>query len=279
MVEKPLCNDLAEAKELRDLVNEAGCAVAMTHTYAGYPMIREMRARVLAGEIGAIRLVHVEYLAGGLATAVEFGPDADKRWRLKPERSGPSLVLCDIGTHAHHLVSFVSGLPFETVSADVGTLIPGRKVHDVAQVRFRLAGGVRGRLDSCNAAAGMSNHLLLRVYGERGHLEWVHRRHHQLAIASLDGDIRIIGSGQPNLSSDAQIATRLMRPGHPEGLQEAVANLYCGLADMMLERRGLPSSGAPRLVPTIDDGVAGLAFVMACLESSARDGAIVSLRD
>jgi predicted dehydrogenase len=240
-------------------------------------MVREMRARLLGGEIGAIRLVQVEYLAGGLATAVELGPDADKRWRLKPERSGPSLVLGDIGTHAHHLVSFVTGQPFEAVSADVGTLLPDRKVHDVALVRFRLGSGVRGQLEVSNAAAGMSNHIRLRVYGETGHMEWLHSKHNELAIASLDGNIRLVGLGQPNLAADAQNASRLMRPGHPEGLQEAVANLYCGLADMMLARRDHPTSGAPRLVPTIDDGVAGLAFVTACLESSNRDGAMVPL--
>ncbi len=208
-------------------------------------MVRDMRARILAGEIGAVRLVHVEYLAGGLATAVEQAPDADQRWRLKPDRSGPSLVLGDIGTHAHHLVSFVTGLPFEAVSAEVGTLLPGRAVHDLAQVRFRLAGGVRGRLDACNAAAGMSNHILLRVYGETGHIEWLHRKHGQLAIAALDGSVRIVSHGQPNLTLDAQQSSRLGRPGHPEGLQEAVANLYCGLADVMLSQRGCKPSGLP----------------------------------
>jgi hypothetical protein len=108
-------------------------------------------------------------------------------------------------------------------------------------------------------------------------MEWLHSKHNELAIASLDGNIRLVGLGQPNLAADAQNASRLMRPGHPEGLQEAVANLYCGLADMMLARRSHPTSGAPRLVPTIDDGVAGLAFVTACLESSNRDGAMVPL--
>jgi predicted dehydrogenase len=277
MMEKPLCNDLGEARVLRELAVSTGCAVAVTHTFSGYPMLREMRARVLAGEIGAVRLVLVEYLAGGLATAVELGPDADKRWRLKPERVGPSLVLGDIGTHAHHLVSFVTGQPFARVSADVGTLLPDRKVHDVAQVRFRLAGGARGQMEVSNAAAGMSNHIGLRVFGETGHMEWQHRKHNELAIASLNGEIRTIAAGQPMLSVDAQSSLRLMRPGHPEGLQEAVANLYCGFADMMLARRGRPTSGAPRLVPTIDDGVAGLAFVTACLESSERDGAVVRL--
>jgi predicted dehydrogenase len=278
MIEKPLCNDLAEAVTLQQAVRASGCAVALTHTYSGYPMVREMRARILAGEIGAIKLVQTEYLSGGLATAVESAVDADQRWRLKPDRSGPSLVLADIGTHAHHLISFVTGLPFASVSAEVGTLMPGRKVHDVAQVRFRLANGARGRLDACNAAPGMSNHILLRVYGETGHMEWVHRNHGQLVIASLDGDRRIVSHGQANLTFDAQRSTRLARPGHPEGLQEAVANLYCGLADMMLSRRGHPASDTPRLVPTISDGVAGLSFVAACLESSARDGATVALQ-
>lgn len=277
MIEKPLCNELGEALELRDLAASSGCAVAVTHTYSGYPMVREMRARCLAGEIGALRLVQIEYLAGGLATAVGLGPDADQRWRLKPERSGPSLVLGDIGTHAHHLVSFVTRQPFERVSADVGTMVPGRKVHDIAQVRFRLADGTRGQLEVSNAAAGMSNHIRLRVYGEKGHMEWRHGRHNELAIAALNGEVRCISGGQPMLTADAQHSTRLMRPGHPEGMQEAVANLYCGLADMMLARRGYAGSGAPRLVPTIDDGVAGLAFVMACLESSARDGTVVRL--
>src|SRR6201987_4681095 len=117
-------------------------------------MVREMCSRGIACGIGAIRMVQIEYFAGGLATAVELGPDGDKRWRLKPERVGPSLVLGDIGTHAHHLVCFVTGQPFATVSADVGTLLPDRKVHDVAQVRFRLAGGARGQMEVSNAAAG-----------------------------------------------------------------------------------------------------------------------------
>ena len=277
MIEKPLCNELDEARALQQLATSKGCAVALTHTYSGYPMVREMRARCLAGEVGALRLVQVEYLAGGIATAVELGPDAERRWRLKPERSGPSLVLGDIGTHAHHLVAFVTGQPFERVSADVGTMVPGRKVHDVAQVRFRLAGGTRGQLEVSNAVAGMSNHIRLRVYGETGHMEWQHSRHNELTIASLSGEIQTISGGQPMLTADAQHSSRLRRPGHPEGLQEAVANLYCGLADMMLARRGLPTSGASVLVPAIDDGVKGLAFVMACLESSARDGAVVKL--
>ena len=277
MVEKPLCNDFEEALALKREVLVSERSVALTHTYSGYPMVREMRARLAAGEIGAVRFVEVEYYAGGLATAVERVAGAEQRWRLKPERSGPSLVLGDIGTHAHHLVRFVTGAALANLSAEVTTLLPGRQVHDFAQVRFRLDNGARGRLDACNAAAGMSNHILLRVHGEKGFLEWTHRRHGELTFASLDGTRHIIEKAQPNVSDAASRATRLNRPGHPEGMQEAVANLYAGLADRMLAKRGHPGSGLDALVPDIDEGVAGLAFVEACLESSERGGASVML--
>jgi len=280
MVEKPLCNDLAEARDLRDLARRSGCAVAVTHTYSGYPMLREMRARVLGGAIGTVRLVTVDYFAGGNAALVEATPEGAMRWRLNPQVSGPSLVLGDIGTHGHHLVSFVTGLPFESVSAEVGALLPGRKVHDIAQIRFRLEGGARGRLDVCNAAAGTSNELSIRVFGETGHLAWEHRDHGRLRHATLDGDVTIMGAGQPNLSQAAGEATRLQRQGHPEGLTEAVANLYAGVAEMILAPRGLgPVTGLARLTPSVDAGVAGLAFVMACLDSSAAGGAQVPLSD
>jgi predicted dehydrogenase len=277
MVEKPLCSDLSEACSLREIAAQTGRAVTITHTYAGYPMVRDMRARILAGEIGEIRLVQVEYMAGGLATRVEDAPDADKRWRLNPEISGPSLVLADIGTHAHHLVTFVTERRFEALSAEVGTLMPGRRVQDFAQVRFRLQGGARGRLDACNAAAGTSNEGMICAYGEFGYIQWEHRKHGRLSIANLDGDVRIVGGGQSNLTGAGKDATRLMRPGHPEGLHEAVANLYCGFADLMLARRtGELPTEASRLTPSIEDGVAGLAFVRACLDSSAAGGAAVT---
>jgi predicted dehydrogenase len=277
MVEKPLCNDFREALELKREVLSSGRSVVLTHTYSGYPMVREMRARIAAGEVGVVRFVEAEYYAGGLATAVEREAGAERRWRLKPERSGPSLVLGDIGTHAHHLVRFVTGKTLASLSAEVATLLPDRQIHDFAQVRFRLDNGARGRLDACNAAAGMSNHILLRVHGEKGFLEWTHRRHGELTFVSLDGNRHIVEKAQPNLSDAAERATRLMRPGHPEGMQEAVANLYAGLADLMLARRGHAGSGLDEFVPGIEEGVAGLAFVEACLESSKRGGASVTL--
>lgn len=278
MVEKPLCNDLAEARELAALARQSGVAVALTHTYSGYPMLREMRARILDGQIGAVRLIQIDYLAGGNATLVEATPEGAARWRLNPEISGPSLVLGDIGTHAHHLVSFVTGEAMATVSADVGTLVPGRKVHDIAQIRFRQAGGARGRIEVSNAAAGASNLFVIRVFGETGHLAWSHGAPNELLLGRLNGDIVVTGAGRPDLSAAARDATRLSRPGHPEGLIEAIANLYCGFADLILARRGLkPITDMAKLTPSIEDGVAGLAFIMACLESSAAGGASTPL--
>ena len=273
MVEKPLCNDLAEARELAALARESGVAVALTHTYSGYPMLREMRARILDGQIGAVRLIQIDYLAGGNATLVEATPEGAARWRLNPEISGPSLVLGDIGTHAHHLVGFVTGEAMTTVSAEVGTLVPGRKVHDIAQIRFRQAGGARGRIEVSNAAAGASNLFVIRIFGETGHLAWSHGAPNELLLGRLNGDIVVTGAGRPDLSAAARDATRLSRPGHPEGMIEAIANLYCGFADLILARRGLrPMTDMAKLTPSIEDGVAGLAFVMACLESSASGG-------
>lgn len=278
MVEKPLCNDLGEARELAALARESGVAVALTHTYSGYPMLREMRTRILGGEIGAVRLIQIDYLAGGNAMLVEATPEGATRWRLNPEISGPSLILGDIGTHAHHLAGFVTGEAMASVSADVGTLVPGRKVHDVAQIRFRLVGGARGRIELSNAAAGASNLFTIRIFGETGYLGWSHGAPNELQLGRLNGDIVLTGAGRPDLSAAARDATRLSRPGHPEGLIEAIANLYCGFADLILARRGLrPATDMARLTPSIDDGVAGLAFVMACLDSSAAGGASTPL--
>jgi predicted dehydrogenase len=278
IVDKPLCNDLAQARELAELARAKNLVLALTHAYAGYPMVRDARARVARGEIGELRMVQVEYLGAGLARKVEDQADARRRWRLDRSRSGPSLVLGDIGTHAHHLACFVAGRPIVELSAEVGTLMPGRMVHDYAQIRFRLDGDVRGAMTVCQAAAGAENDILVRVFGSLGHVEWRHSDHNHLKLGFLDGETRIYGRGQPNVTPEAARATRIARGGHPEGLHEAFANLYSDFAIAIRAiRAGKSARAAAPDLPDVMDGVAGLAFVEAALASSAARGANTAL--
>ena len=277
IVDKPLCNDAAEADELARIVAKAGVASVVTHTYAGYAMIRQARALIADGAIGELRFAAMEYFGSGLALKVEELPDAHRRWRLRPEKSGASLVLGDLGTHAHHLVNFVAGAKMTALSAEVGTLMPGRAVHDWASLRFRLAGGARGAMTISQAAAGAENHIALRVFGAKGHVEWMHRDHEHLRLALQDGETRIYGKGQPNLAPIAAQAARLPRSGHPEGVFEAFAVLYADFADAMLARRAGRPPDAATPSPSVADGAAGVRFVHAALASSRDDGRWVEL--
>jgi predicted dehydrogenase len=274
MVDKPLANSVAEAAAIAQAAATRGVVLAVTHGYSGYPMLREARALVAAGRIGALRMMQVEYFGAGLAARVEDAPDASRRWRLDPARSGPSLVLGDIGTHAHHLTCFVAGEAVAAISAEVGTLMPGRQVQDYAQARFRLAGGARGSMVLCQGAAGAENHILLRAFGAEGHIEWRHALHNELRLAPLDGFPMTLSRGHPMLSPAATRATRFRRTGHPEGLHEAFANLYLDFTEQAVaRRRGVPPDPLALDLPGAQAGLDGLRFVEAALRSSARDGA------
>ncbi len=278
MIDKPMTNTVAEAEDVAKAAAASGIALCVTHGYSGYPMIREARALVAAGRIGALRMLQVEYFGAGLAAPVETLPGAAQRWRLDPARSGPSLVLGDIGTHAHHLACYVAGERMASLSAEVGTLMPGRVVQDYAQARFRLAGGARGSMTLCQGAAGAENHILLRVFGAEGHLEWRHAAHNELRLAPLDGFPMILSRGHPTLSAAATRATRFRRTGHPEGLHEAFANLYADFAEQAAARRlGVSADPLARSAPGAAEGLDGVRFVAAALRSQARDGAWVDV--
>jgi predicted dehydrogenase len=279
MLDKPVANSLEDAEDIARAAAAHGVALAVAHAYSGYPMLREARAMVAAGALGTLRFVQVEYLAGGLAGEVEAAPDAGRRWRLDPAKSGPSLVLGDIGTHAHHLACFVAGRRMAAISAEVATLAPGRAVQDYATARFRLDDGTRGSMVVCQAAAGTENHILLRVFGALGHLEWRHDRHNELRFAPLEGYPQTLSRGHPTLSAEALHATRFPRTGHPEGLHEAFANLYRDFAEAAAARRLGVAPAALTLFPTVADGVEGLRFVTAALASEAAAGAWISLSD
>jgi predicted dehydrogenase len=278
MVDKPLTNHVPEAEKLAREAATHGVVICVTHAYSGYPMIREARAMVAAGKLGALRAVQVEYFGSGLAAQVELSPDAQKRWRLDPAKSGPSLVLGDIGTHAHHLATYVTGEAFAAVSAEVGAVMPGRVVHDYAQLRFRLAGGARGAMTLCQGMAGAENLIMLRVIGSDGHLEWRHAAHNDLRFCPLEGYPTILSRGHATLSPEATHATRFRRTGHPEGLHEAFANLYSDFAEQCAARRlGIAPDPLATTAPGAAEGVAGVRFVEACLASESRVGAWVTM--
>lgn len=271
--DKPLANSLAEARDLLAQVRRAGAVFCLTHTYAGYAMLREARALIAAGRIGAVRLIQAEYLQSGMALRHEDGPlTAKLRWKLDPARGGPSLVLGDIGTHAFHMAEFVSGCRAASVSAELGALVPGRMVHDYAAAQLRFARGARGTLLVSQAAAGTENDATIRVFGALGHVAWRHRDPNSLTLALQGEAPRRIGRGDPGLSP---VSARLVRQprGHPEGFREAMATLYADAAEAMLARRtGIPADPLALDTPGVEDGVRGLAFIDAALRSAAADG-------
>ncbi len=270
--DKPMVNDAAQARQLAQLVKSTGLAFCLTHNYSGYPMVRQARAMVEAGVLGALRIVQVDYFQSGMALPVERGTLTDRqRWKLDAQRSGPSLVLGDIGTHAHQLACFVTGGQVTQVSADVGAVMPGRVVDDYAAILWRFDHGARGACVVTQAAAGAENNLTLRVYGEKGMLEWQHAAPNYLRHAPQGAPVQVLGRGDPWLDARSLGCIRVSR-GHPEGFTEAFANLYAEFAEAILAARaGTPLAEA--WFPTVEDGLQGIRFVEAAVQSSRQSGA------
>jgi predicted dehydrogenase len=270
--DKPLANSLADATAIARAAE--GHVFCLTHAYTGYPMIRQARAMVAAGVIGELRAIQVEYLQAGMSTPVEGGELTPKlRWKLATERSGPSLVLGDIGTHAHHLACHVSGRALTRLSADLGAIVPGRRVDDYGAMLLRFQGGVRGTLVSSQALAGTENDITLRVFGSEGHLGWTHRENNHLTLALNGRPVQRLARGDADLLPAARRVLRIAR-GHPEGLTEAFANLYRDAAEAIAARiTGIAADPLALDFPTAADGVAGLAFVEGAL-ASRRGGGI-----
>jgi predicted dehydrogenase len=266
--DKPMTEDLAEALDLVARVRSSGRLFALAHAYTAYPMTRHARQLVQDGAIGAVRLVQVEYIQAGLATRLEDGPLTNRlRWVLDPERSGKALVLSAIGCHAQHLACFVAGQPVARVTADVGTLMPGRRVVDHVSALLEFANGARGTFTVTQAAAGGENDIRLRVYGEKGMLDWWHRDPSYLTLALQGEPARRIGRADAYLPPEIIAAGRTPR-GHPEGLREAFANLYAELAQERMARElGEPAPVRP--YPRVEDGAHTMAFIEACLASQA----------
>jgi predicted dehydrogenase len=263
--DKPLTTDLVSAVSLARKVKAAGAEFCLTHCYTGYPMVRQARAMVRAGAIGPVRQLHLQYVQGYLAAE-----DVPPGWRLDPARIGGSMILIDIGTHAHHLGAYVTGLDLESLCADVGHVVPGRQVDDYASLLLRYSNGARGSMWVTNAASGAEHGLSFRIFGQAGGLEWHQEEPNSLVHRKREGFEEIVTRRKDSLVVDAARQVTRVEIGHPEGYLEAFANLYSDFARAVVARmRNESSDQIDRAFPTVEDGVKGLAFVEAAIQSSA----------
>ncbi len=282
IIDKPMVTTLSDGVALQEIVERAGIVCCVTYNYSGYPMVRHAASLVREGAIGAIRKVLVEYHQGWLATALEQSGQKQAAWRCDPAQAGAGGSIGDIGTHAEQLLRCVTGLEVVELSADLTSFVEGRALDDDGLIRLRLSGERAAQRDRRSTAKGLisvsqvcvgeQNNLTLRVYGESGSLWWKQEEPNSLRIALLDGEERVLSRGV--VSGDAASATRLP-PGHPEGFIEAFANIYRGVADAIVAKTSDISTIA--IHPTVVDGVAGVAFVEACVKSHAAQGAWIEM--
>jgi predicted dehydrogenase len=267
--DKPLAASLDEGLALRALARDSGRIFAVTYNYTGYPMVRQARAMIAAGALGPLRLVQVEYVQDWLSTPLEETGHKQAAWRTDPARSGKGGAIGDIGTHAFNLAEFVTGLTVESLCAELTHFIPGRRLDDNAQILLRLSGGARGSLWATQVAPGHENGLRLRVYGEKGGMEWRQEDPNVLRVAMLGEAPRLVTRGSSAAVPDATRVTRIPA-GHPEGYLEAFATLYGEIATAIHARRQGVAVPPEVIFPGIEDGLRGMAFVEAAVRSSER---------
>ena len=265
MCDKPATLNLAEAQALAGIVRASGRLYGLTHTYTGYPMVREARAIIARGDLGRVRKIVVEYAQGWLSRPLERdGDNKQAGWRSDPALSGVGGCIGDIGVHAFNIAEFVSGVRVEQLCADLGSVVPGRALDDDCNVLLGFEGGARGVLIASQISAGARNGLRLQVYGETGGLTWSHERPTELTVDHLDGATQTLHAGSAYLSAPARAITRLPT-GHPEGFIEAFATLYRDFADAIVAGR---TDAAP--VPGIIEAVRGMAFIETAVAASGR---------
>jgi predicted dehydrogenase len=273
--DKPLTTTLKDANELAALVERSGCVFVLTHNYTGYPMVRQARQMVADGLLGKIRVVQAEYAQDWLTTKLEDTGQKQAEWRTDPARSGPAGSTGDIGTHAMNLACFVTGLELDSLASDLATFVEGRPLDDNAHVMLRFAGGAKGMLWASQVAPGNENALRLRVYGDKGGLTWAQEDPNYLHLTPLGEPPRLIRRGGAGAGLVAGRVTRIPA-GHPEGYLEGFANLYGDAAELIWARlEGREPDPAATLVPTVRDGVAGVRFIEAVVESNRNGGAWV----
>ena len=271
--DKPMTNTLAESNNVVQKVEETGLVFCLTHNYTGYPLVRQARAMVKAGDLGTIRLVQVEYVQGGKADEVDPDTDEALPWRYDPVLGGPSLVMGDIGTHAHNLVRFISGLEVSEVSAEIGHVVPGRLADDFGAAMLRFDNGARGTFWVTQTAAGVENCLRIRVSGTKGSVEWEQERPTLLTFKPISGPVQTFTPNGPGSYPAAKRASRIVA-GHPEGFHESFANIYSDAAEAIAARRsGKDVDPLAQDFPDHSDGASGVVFVAAAVASSKNAGA------
>ncbi len=269
--DKPLTSTLEDAYALRDLVNASGKLFVLTHNYTGYPMVRQAREMIAAGALGAIRVVQVEYPQAWLTTKVEDTGSKQATWRVDPAKSGAGGAIGDIGTHAYNLAAFATGLELDAVSADLTSFVEGRRLDDNVHILLRYKGGAKGMLWASQVAPGNENGLRLRVYGEKGGLEWSQEDPNYLWFTPHGEPKRRITRGGDGAGPAAARVTRVPF-GHPEGYLEGFATIYAEAARAIRAKREGRAPDPDVIYPTVDDGVKGMEFIDASVRSSKADG-------
>lgn len=258
LIDKPMTTTTGQARSLVAAAQRAGVIGAVSYNYSGYPMVRQASEMVRSGAIGAVRRVYVEYHQGWLATDLESSGHKQASWRADPAQAGAGGAIGDIGTHAEHLLRFITGLEIQSLCADLTSFVPGRRLDDDAAALLRLSNGARATLTASQVCIGDENNLSIRVHGELGSLAWRQESPNELVISMLDGPRQTLTRGSGGLAPSAADATRLPT-GHPEGFIEAFANIYKDVAAAVIARR--TGAEAPAPFPTLADGLKGVEFV------------------
>lgn len=269
IIDKPLAFSVQEAKGLKKVVEKTGLILALTHTYTGYPLVKEARNAIATGKIGKVRKVYVEYPQGWLTIMKEKLGNKQADWRTDPKRSGPGGAIGDIGTHAANLAEYITGLEITEVNAMLNSVVKGRKIDDDASMLLRFNNGATGVLLATQVAAGEENNLNIRIYGEKGGMEWKQEEPNTLIMKWLDRPKEIVRAGWfEYLSEAAKLNTRVPW-GHPEGYFEAFANIYMAFARAVRAfKPGKRIDPAKFDFPDVNDGVRGMAFVETVIKSA-----------
>lgn len=275
--DKPATFDLAESKELAALVKKTGLIYGLTHNYTGYPLVKEAKDMIKAGKLGKIRKVVVEYPQGWLATNIEQSGQKQASWRTDPTKSGAAGCVGDIGTHAENLAEYISGLKISELAADLTTFVEGRQLDDDANILLRFDNGAKGVLHCSQISVGEENNLNIRVWGEKGGIEWHQREPNTMLVKWPDQPVQVYRTANGYLGANAAAAGRTP-PAHPEGYLEGFANIYKNFANAIrarLEKR--EPTEIENDFPKIEDGVRGMAFIEAVVASSKDNAAWTKL--